>query len=89
VITFGPTEQSEILTWADPENAAVLRTNNKTATTVLQAQHPDKSTRHCPRETGVSKISANRISQHKKIEPSVPRMSHAIKDDSDRRVKFC
>jgi transcriptional regulator of met regulon len=58
---------------------------------VLQAftQSPGKSVRQRPRETGVPKISVNRILQHKKTKPSVPGMFHAMNDDSNRQVILC
>jgi hypothetical protein len=66
-------------------------TYDKRVARVLQAftQSPGKSVRQCPRETGVPKISVNRILQHKTTNPSVPVMFHAMNDDADRQVKFC
>jgi len=66
-------------------------TFNKRVATVLQAftQSPGKSVRQCPRETGVPRISVNRILQHKKTKPSVPGMFHAMNGNADRQVKFC
>jgi len=51
---------------------------------------PQKSTKQCARETGVSRTSIRRILKTARWKVVIPRLLHALnEDDPDRRVQYC
>lgn len=53
-------------------------------------QSPQKSTKQCARETGVSRTSVRRIIKTAKLKVFIPRLLHALnEDDPDRRIQYC
>ena len=51
---------------------------------------PQKSTKQCPRETGVSRTSIQCILKTARWKVFIPRLLHALNEDNpDRRVQYC
>jgi len=51
---------------------------------------PQKSTKQCARETGVSRTSIQRIPKTARWKVFIPRLLHALNaDDPDQRVQYC
>ena len=53
-------------------------------------QSPQKSTKQCAREIGISRTSVRRTIKTAKLKVFIPRLLHALnEDDPDRRMQYC